>query len=408
MPEYLEVPGNVVEEYSPDGFSKVRIVDTGFEYRYAVSPVTLTEEEKNTLKAALDQLAYILSPAELLSPERMEEKLKEFLEPRLLHLVKARVHGYDWLEPLMEDERLEDVHCFRPDTPLRVVHRDYGLMKTNIVPTREEVDRMVKLLAYRGGSTVSLFRPVEDTVILPSGDRAALTYRSEVSEASSFTIRKFPKNPWTPTKMIAMGMISPEAMALFWLALETKVPILVYGPMRTGKTSLVNSLVMLVSPEASIAIVQDAPEMKVYHENVLYLFTSERVGFKELAKLALRKSVDYLIVNEVRIREEAYWWAQLVGTGHGGITTIHADNLVRVFGRLKDLEIEGGLAETVKFAVRTELFMGKKDGKKVRVRRVRQIDFVEGSATTGRFTLYHTSMTGRRTGTSGARASARY
>ena len=379
MPEYLEAPGSVAEEYSPDGFSKVRIVDTGFEYIYSLTPPRLSGEEERLLAETLEELPYTLSPRELLSPSKLEEKLREQgLDDKLVYFIMARVQGYDWLEPLMRDERLEDIHCFRPDTPLRVVHRDYGLLKTNLVPSREEVDRMVKLLAYRGGSAVSLFRPVEDTVILPTGDRAALTYSSQVSLASSFTIRKFPKNPWTPTKMVATGMASPELLALLWLALEAKVPIIVYGPMRTGKTSLVNSLVMLVSPEASIAIVQDSPEMRVYHENVLYLFTSERVGFEELAKLALRKSVDYLIVNEVRVREEAYWWAQLVGTGHGGLTTIHADSLERVFGRLKDLEVEESLAETVKFAVRTELFRGEKDGKKIRVRRVKQVDFVEG------------------------------
>jgi len=74
------------------------------------------------------------------------------------------------------------------------VHSKYGLLKTNIIPSKKEVDEMVKLLAYRGGSAVSLYHPVEDTVILPTGDRAALTYRSEVSPGSSFTIRKFPRD----------------------------------------------------------------------------------------------------------------------------------------------------------------------------------------------------------------------
>ncbi|OYT26085.1 MAG: hypothetical protein B6U95_07960 [Thermofilum sp. ex4484_82] len=105
---------------------------------------------------------------------------------------------------------------------------------------------MVRLLAYRGGSAVSLYRPVEDTVILPTGDRAALTYKSEVSPGSSFTIRKFPRNPWTPTKMI-----NPKAMALLSLCLDAKIPILVYGPMRSGKISLINSLVTMINPENS-------------------------------------------------------------------------------------------------------------------------------------------------------------
>jgi len=74
------------------------------------------------------------------------------------------------------------------------VHSKYGLLKTNIMPGEKEVDEMVKLLTYRGGSAVSLHRLIEDTVILPTGDRTALTYRSEVFPVSSFTIRKSPRD----------------------------------------------------------------------------------------------------------------------------------------------------------------------------------------------------------------------
>ena len=56
----------------------------------------------------------------------------------------------------MHDERLEDIQCFRAGTPIKVTHRDYGLMRINIVPNED--DRMVKLLAYREGSAVSVYR----------------------------------------------------------------------------------------------------------------------------------------------------------------------------------------------------------------------------------------------------------
>ncbi len=378
MPEYLEYSGKVIDEYNVTPYDKIAIVSFDFSYVYIVEPLRLTEKEKDELDNILEELSYILKPEELLGAG-LEEKLREIgVDEKLISVVSRRVKGYDWLEPLMRDERLEDIHCFKPNTQIRVVHRDYGLMKTNIVPSREEVDKMVRLLAYRSGSYISFFKPVKDTVILPEGDRAALTYSSEVSEASSFTIRKFPRDPWTPTKMIRTGMLSPDMMALLWLAMDAKIPIIVYGSMRTGKTSLLNSVVMLAPPDSAICIVQDSPEMKVFHENILYLYTSDRIGFEELAKLALRKSVDYLVVNEVRVREEAYWWAQIVGTGHGGATSIHADSLERVFGRLKDLGVEESLADVVRIAVNTGLFITSRESDKVRIRRVNKIEFIDG------------------------------
>lgn len=378
MPRYINYKGKVIDEYNVTPYDRIIIVEEDFTYYYLVNPLRLSEKELEQLKNILDELAYILKPSELLG-SGLEEKLRDLGgDDKLVTEVNRRIRGYDWLDPLIRDEKLEDIHCFKPNTQIRVVHRDYGLMKTNIVPSREEVDKMVRLLAYRSGSYISFFKPVKDTVILPEGDRAALTYRSEVSEASSFTIRKFPRDPWTPTKMIRTGMLSPDMMALLWLAMDAKIPIIVYGPMRTGKTSLLNSLVMLASPDSAICIVQDSPEMKVFHENILYLYTSDRIRFEELAKLALRKSVDYLVVNEVRVREEAYWWAQLVGTGHGGATSIHADSLERVFGRLKDLGVEESLADVVKIAVNTGLFINSRESDKVRIRRVNKIEFIDG------------------------------
>jgi len=380
MPEYLIVEGRVLEEYWSNRFTKVSIVERPPEIYYVVEPLKLSEEEETELKNVLEELSFRLKPKEILDPQALENKLKELgIDGKLIYYVKAKVHGYDWLQGLMDDPRLEDIHCFCPGTPIRVVHRDYGLLKTNIVPGEAEVDHMVRLLAYRGGSSISLFKPVEDTVILPEGDRAALTYKSEVSFSSSFTIRKFPRNPWNPARMIRTGMITPEAMALLWLMLDVKAPIIIYGSMRTGKTSLVNSLISLISPESSIAIVQDAPEIRCFHENILYLYTSDRVGFEELAKLALRKSVDYLIVNEIRVREEAFWWSQLVCTGHGGLTTIHAESLEAVKGRLREFGVGESLLRSIRLALHTNLYFAEVDGRKTRVRRVDKVYFLDGS-----------------------------
>jgi len=378
MVKYKDIPGNIVEDYTV-GPIRIRIVEANFIKYYVVVPLNLSDEDKIILKETLDSLAYILSPDELLDKEKLTKYLKEQgLNEKIIYLVNSKINGYDWIDPLMNDEKLEDIHCFSPNTPLRVVHQKYGLIKTNIVPEEKDLDKMTRLLAYRGGKTISLFKPVEDTVILPTGDRAALTYKSEVSFSSSFTIRKFPRDPWTITKMIVNGMISPEAAALIWLTLDFKVPIIVYGEMRTGKTSLMNALMSLINPSMSIALVQDAPEMRSFHENILYLYTSNRIGFKELAKLALRKSVDYLIVNEIRVREEAVWWSQLVGTGHGGLTSIHADSILRVFGRLRDMGVEESLADAVKIAIHTKLFIAERNNNiKVRIRRVQEILFID-------------------------------
>ena len=49
MPRYVEVRGRVVCEYSPDRFSKVRIVDSGFEYFYVLEPPAVAAKHPGTV-----------------------------------------------------------------------------------------------------------------------------------------------------------------------------------------------------------------------------------------------------------------------------------------------------------------------------------------------------------------------
>ena len=92
---------------------------------------------------------------------------------------------------------------------------------------------------------------------------------------------------------------------------------------------------------------------------------------------ALRRSVDYVTINEVRSRREVYAFAQATALGHGGITSIHAESVEAVFARLKGYNVEEPLAENIRILVETGLFIGERNGKRVRLRRVKGIYFVE-------------------------------
>ncbi|MCL5067981.1 MAG: Flp pilus assembly complex ATPase component TadA, partial [Thaumarchaeota archaeon] len=68
------------------------------------------------------------------------------------------------------------------------------------------------------------------------------------------------------------------------------------------------------------------------------------LGLFDLLKSALRQRPDYIIVGEIR-GEEAYTLLQAISTGHGGISTIHADSLSTAIKRMltKPMEIPGML-----------------------------------------------------------------
>jgi type IV secretory pathway ATPase VirB11/archaellum biosynthesis ATPase/intein/homing endonuclease len=123
-------------------------------------------------------------------------------------------------------------------------------------------------------------------------------------------------------------------------------------------TTLLNSITMLVKPEAKIVSVEDTPEINIAHPNWIQAVT--RVGFGEsggaisgvsgisgvsthgkgagdislydLLISALRQRPDFIIVGEVR-GEEAYTLFQAISVGHATMGTIHAASMAELLAR---------------------------------------------------------------------------
>jgi len=83
--------------------------------------------------------------------------------------------------------------------------------------------------------------------------------------------------------------------------------------------------------------------MNIPHENWVQLVSRESYGLGvvktgevtlfDLVKTSLRYRPDYIVVGEIR-GEEAFVLFQALATGHGGLTTLHADSLDYAIKRL--------------------------------------------------------------------------
>ncbi len=118
-----------------------------------------------------------------------------------------------------------------------------------------------------------------------------------------------------------------------------KLNLLIIGGTSTGKTSLLNSLVLLVaelSPHDRLLCLEDVPEISVSLDDRLCLQT-EASGYtlQDLVANALRMNPDRMVIGEVR-GGEALDLIDAWSTGHrGGFATLHADD---VHGSLLRLE----------------------------------------------------------------------
>ena len=327
---------------------------------YEVIEPTLTEGEQKLLKVMkekmLDELKVDLES--LGSREKAEEFLRKEMERiakkyklkipeetmnKLFYYMSRDFIGYGKIDPLMIDPFIEDISCDGPGIPIYVWHRDYESIPTNVkFDTEEELSSFIIRLAYRAGKHISVANPIVEAR-LPDGSRAVLTLGTEVTRrGSTFTIRKFRREPFTIVDLIRLNTVSSEMAAYFWYVIENKASIIIAGAIASGKTTLLNCLSMFIRPEYKIVTVEETPELNLPHEN--WISSVTRAGYGpggtgaitlfDLVKAALRQRPDYIIVGEVR-GEEAYVLFQAMATGHLGFCTIHAETIDRIFKRLE-------------------------------------------------------------------------
>jgi len=244
----------------------------------------------------------------------------------------------------MRDPLIEDISCTGISYPIYIFHRNplIGEIKTNLqFNSDEELDNFVIKLSVRTGRIVSVANPLLDAA-LPNGARIQITFGKDISRrGSSFTIRKFTEDPFTPIDLLLYGTVDFNMLAYLWTLVEEGRSLLISGGTATGKTSFLNAISLFIKPEKKIISIEDTAELKLPHPN--WLSEVARPGYGpnrygevtmfDLLKAALRQRPDYIIVGEVR-GEEAYILFQAMATGHAGLGTIHAESFEALMDRL--------------------------------------------------------------------------
>lgn len=247
--------------------------------------------------------------------------------------------GLERIEPIMYDKYIEDVSCDGLNVPIFVNHLKYGPLEVNRKYTdAQNLNSFIVKLAQKSNQEVSLSKPILQGA-LPDGSRVEAIYGKEVSEkGSSFTIRKFRAEPFTPVHLIEFGTMPPFLLAYLWLAVENKQSILVSGGTATGKTTILNALSLFAPPTSKIVSIEDTPEINLPHEHWLPMVAREtegksQVSMFDLLKASLRERPDFIIVGEIRGKEAAILF-QGMATGHAGMGTVHAEKFNDLVNRM--------------------------------------------------------------------------
>ncbi len=389
--------------YEP--FSHVVIVQnpkTG-EHKYVLDELQLDQLERSVYHRILEVLlAEIESPKEEIADPRkfFAEEAKKIVDKyrislgwlpdvswyKILYHAERDLVGFGKIDSLMRDPNIEDISCDGVNKSVYVWHRNHESIESNVqFENDEELDNTVVKLVHMAGKHVSSAFPIVDAS-LPGKHRLAVCYRREITPfGTAFTIRKFREDPYSIIDLINIGTFSEEMAAYLWLCLENRASIMVLGGTAAGKTTALNALACLIKPGSKIITIEETAELNLSHENWVSLIARQSYGLGgsnvgevalfDLVKTSMRHRPDMLIVGEVR-GQEAYVLFQALATGHGGMCTMHAENLDSAVKRLtqKPMEISPAYIPLMNIVMSVQRVHLVKNGEKKAYRRMLSVN----------------------------------
>ena len=273
--------------------------------------------------------------------ERYKAEISASSIQKIIYYLRRNLLGYDKINPLLYDPYIEDISCDGVEIPLYVYHTRYLNIESNISFEEEELDSFVIKMCQLNNKHISVSQPIVDATIQDGSRLQAMLGREITPRGSSFTIRKFRKDPITPIDLLGFKTCDLEMLVYLWLVIENGYNMLFAGGTASGKTSMLNATSLFMPSTAKIVSIEDTRELLLYHNNWVSgiareSFSSDATGevsMYDLLRASLRQRPDFIIVGEVR-GSEALTLFQAMSTGHATSSTMHAGDVQTVINRL--------------------------------------------------------------------------
>ena len=252
--------------------------------------------------------------------------------------------GYGQIDPLIQDDELEEIMIIGTSKPIFVYHRKYGMMKTNITFSDEqEIRDLIDSIARQINRRIDQESPILDGR-LHDGSRINATIPPVSPDGPSLTIRKFRRDPLTIIDLINSKTISLDLAGFMWLCIDglgvKSANAIISGGTSSGKTTTLNALSAFINPNERIITIEDTLELQIPHEHVIRMETRPanvegkgELTMNDLVKNSLRQRPDRIIVGEVRAGEAITLFTAL-NTGHSGFGTLHSNDARETITRL--------------------------------------------------------------------------
>jgi Flp pilus assembly CpaF family ATPase len=250
------------------------------------------------------------------------------LNPQVIENAIARATAK--IAPFLQDADVTEV-MINPGGVV-FVERNATITRSELRLSEQEIVlAMNAISAMMSREAVSAKSPVVNASIGGLRIAGALTGVSDAGSVLSIRRHQDPERRPDIGKLIAWGAIQAgQAERLRQLIVHQRLNLVIAGGTSSGKTTVANALLSLITGNERLITIEDARELHIGVENAVNLVTSPTavppVTARDLVKLCMRMRPDRIILGETR-GEETYDLIRAMNSGHDGtITTIHASS----------------------------------------------------------------------------------
>lgn len=303
----------------------------------------------------------------------------------------ALANALDPIAPFLRDAAVVEI-MLNADGVVWIEKLRDGMLRTEARMHSVHADRMLRLIASEIGVELNAANPSLAAKLPPPWGARLQASIPPIVDAPTFALRKPPTVVFSLDDYLQAKILSESQRDALVEAIRDHANILVGGGTGSGKTTLANALLKVISEVGTdrLYLIEDTPELQCAAPNKVQILVQPKVHtWRDAVMAALRYRPDRIVVGEVR-DGSALDLLKAWNTGHpGGLATVHANDTRAMLDRFCQLIEEmvfpaprALVAQTIDVCVHIQRDRGHPAG-----RRVSGIDRVTGLSDTGPWQL---------------------
>ncbi|MBV9384343.1 MAG: CpaF family protein, partial [Streptosporangiaceae bacterium] len=271
-------------------------------------PPMSSEDERQFARALISQVLEEHARSELIAGRA---PLSAQEEEDLAEAIHAALFGVGRLQPLLEDQQIENVDINGCDRVFIGYADGREVMGEPVAESDEELIELIQVLAAYSGLSSRPFDSANPQLDLRLPDGSRLSAVMDVTLRPAISIRRARMGKVFLADLVGNGSLSPELASFLAAAVLARKNIMIAGATNAGKTTLLRALANQIPAEERLITVERALELGLDHYPELHpnvvafeerLPNSEgngAISMADLVRRSLRMNPSRVIVGEV-------------------------------------------------------------------------------------------------------------